>query len=327
MITGSKDKGKHMKKKTGILTLLLLILFVILPVHTVKAEENTINLIAGEEAQLPNTFWFSKFSSSDPNVVTVDANGVVTAVHPGTTIVKQTTLTAPVEYQINVTNVVDIVVAMGQSNMCGSGGDILESPEVSGGVHWYQNNVLSPMKKQGTLLPAFGNAYYKQTGVPVIVIQTAVGGSSSKAWLRDGLITNSVKQLRNCKKHLAKYNVTVRHIYMLWFQGETDAKKGVGKTEYMNNLNKIFKKMKAEGTEKFLMIQIGQYRDRRYDVSTIISAQQKICKKNKNFEMVSTSTKSLSKKTKWYKDNVHFNQKALNKIGTEAGKKAGKLAK
>lgn len=316
-----------MKKRTGLFTLLLVILFVILPVRTVKAEEVTINLIAGEEAQLPDTFWFSKFSSSDPNVVTVDANGVVTAVGVGTAVVKQTTLTAPVEYRINVTNVVDIVVAMGQSNMCGSGGDILESPEVSGGVHWYQNNVLSPMKKQGTLLPAFGNAYYKQTGVPVIVIQTAVGGSSSKAWLRDGLISNSVKQLKNCKKHLAHNNVTVRHIYMLWFQGETDAKKGVGKTEYTNNLNKIFKKMKAEGTEKFLMIQIGQYKNRRYDVSTIISAQQQICKKNKKFEMVSTVTKSLSKKDKWYKDNVHFNQKALNKIGTEAGKKAGKLAK
>lgn len=316
-----------MKKQTGLLALIIFAAFLLMPVQTVKAEQTTIQMIAGEEMQIPNTFWFSKFSSSDESIITVDVNGIARAHKAGSAVVTQTTLSSPMEYKIVVTDVVDIVVAMGQSNMCGSGGSYAQSPEVSGGVHSYYGGKLMPMKKQGTLLPAFGNAYYKQTKVPVVVIQTAVGGSSSTAWLRDGLAKNSVKQLKNCKKHLSRYKVKVRHINMLWFQGETDAKKGVGKTEYLQNLQKIYKKMSKQGTEKFWMIQIGQYRDKRYDVSTIINAQQYICKKNKKFEMVSNITKSLSKDAKWYADSVHFNQKALNKIGEQAGKKAGKLVK
>lgn len=299
----------------------------LLPAHTVRAENIAMGMIVGEERKLPNTYWFSKFSTSDSSIATVDINGVVTAKKVGTVVIKQSTLSVPNVYTIQITDEADIVVAMGQSNMCGSGGNSMEAPAVSEGVLQYQGGVIEPLKKQGTLLPAFGNSFRKQTKKPVIIIQTARGGSSSVAWLRDGLVQDSLKQLQALEKKLKKHKVKIRHIYILWLQGETDAKKGIDKATYMSNCKKIFKKMKSADAQKFLMIQVGQYRNRKYNMDAIIDAQKTICKKNKDFIMVSDITKKLSNDAKWYRDDVHFNQAALNKIGAEAGKKAGKLAK
>lgn len=316
-----------MKRQIKRAIILFLIAVFLLPAHTVRAENIALEMIVGEERKLPNSYWFSKFSTSDSGIATVDDNGVVTAKKTGTVVIKQSTLTVPNLYTIRITDEVDVVIAMGQSNMCGSGGNSMEAPAVSEGVLQYQNGVIEPLKKQGTLLPAFGNSFRKQTKKPVILVQTARGGSSSVAWLRDGLVQDSVKQLQALEKKLEKHKVKIRHVYMLWLQGETDAKKGIDKATYMSNCKKIFKKLKAAGTQKFLMIQVGQYRNRKYNVDTIIDAQKTLCKKNKDFIMVSDTTKKLSNDTKWYRDDVHFNQMALNKIGAEAGKKAGKLAK
>lgn len=316
-----------MKRQKGWLPILVLMAMVLLPATAVRAENIAMKMIVGEERKLPNTYWFSKFSTSDGSIASVDENGVVTAKKVGTAVIKQSTLNVPNVYIIQITDEADIVVAMGQSNMCGSGGSIAESPVVSEGVLQYQGGVIEPLKRQGSLLPSFGNSFYRQTKKPVILVQTARGGSSSVAWLRDGLVQDSVKQLQALKKKLEKHKVKIGHVYMIWMQGETDAKKGIDKATYMSNCRKIFKKMKSAGTQKFLMIQIGQYRNRKYNVDVIIDAQKTICKKNKDFIMVSDITKKLSNDTKWYRDDVHFNQPALNKIGAEAGKKAGKLAK
>ena len=315
-----------MKKQIRFLLALIVMLGIAFPIQA-QAAVVKLTMVKGEEMQLPDAYWYSRYTSSDEKIVDVSSDGVVKAKHMGTATVMQTTLNDPIQYQIKVTDTVDIVVAMGQSNMCGSGGSTYYSPEVSGSVLQYQNNSLFQMKRQGTLLPAFGNAYVKKAKRPVIIIQTAVSGSSSIAWLRDGLITNSVAQLKKCKAFLKRHQVKVKHIYMLWYNGETDGKKGLSQLEYNNNLNAIYKKMAKAGTEKFLMIQVGQYRDRRYDMSVIIEAQKYICKKNKKFVMVSNATKTLSGDAKWYSDNVHFNQLALNKIGEQAGKNAGKLAR
>lgn len=305
----------------------IIVLGIILPASKVQAGQIAVNLLVGEEKQLPDAYWYCEYASSDESIAVVDNDGMVKAKRVGEVVITQKTLNEPKEYHIQVTNEADIVVAMGQSNMCGSGGATLEAPDISKGVHTYLNGTFTTMKKQGTLLPAFGNNYYKTCKRPVIIIQTAVGGASSVAWLRDGLINNSVKQLKNCRKLMNKNHIKIKHIYMLWFQGETDAKKCLSKEEYISNLNRIFKKMKKAGAEKFLMIQVGQYRDRRYDMSIIIDAQKSICRKNKKYVMVSNLTQSLSKNPGYYSDNVHYNQKALNKIGAQAGKKAGKLAK
>jgi len=211
--------------------------------------------------------------------------------------------------------------------MCGSGGNAKDAPAALDGSLQYYNKSIRPLQKQGTLLPSFANQYYKKTKTPVVIIQTAVGGSSSQEWIKGELLGKATSDVKKCKNYLKKYKVKVRNIYMLWFQGETDAKNGVAKSAYMSNMKKIFKKMKRVGTKKCMVIQVGQYLNGKYPADLIISAQKTLCKKDKNFEMVSTVTSSLSGKAKWYSDNVHFNQSALNKIGSQAGKNAAKIAK
>lgn len=316
-----------MKKQKKLLVVLALLCMILLPVFTVKADQTPLKMVVSEVKNLPNVYWFSKFTTSDATIASVDTSGNVTANAVGTAVISQTTLSGKEEYIVTVTDVVDIVVTMGQSNMCGSGGDLALAPEVKEGGLVYANGVVSPLNRQGTLIPSFVNSYYAKTNVPVITIQTAIGGSGSKEWIKAGLANGAAGQLTSLKKYLSKYPVKVRHIYMLWFQGETDAKQGISKTVYMKNMQKIYKKMHGAGVEKCLIIQIGKYRNDKYPTSTIIDAQKTLCKKNKKkFAMVSTVTASLSKKSGSYADNVHFNQKSLNKIGAQAGKKAGALA-
>lgn len=318
-----------MKKLNKLLVLVAVFIFCILPAKNVYADVTKITMLSGETRQFPNAFWYCKYETSDERIATVNEAGVIEAKMPGEVTVKQHTLQGPVEYQVTVTNVpVDIVICMGQSNMCGSGGRAMESSDIKDGVYQYGRDQLFHMEKQGNLLPAFGNAFVKQTKRPVIMIQTAVGGSGTRAWIEDGLLKNSNTQLQKCRKMLAKNNIPVKNVYCLWYQGETDAKKAMDKQTYMKNVKKIFRSMKRAGAKKFLIIQIGEYRNRAYDISTIVNAQNTLAKKNKKeFVLVTNITAKLSADISNYTDNVHFNQNALNKIGESAGKKAGKLAR
>ena len=100
-----------------------------------------------------------------------------------------------------------------------------------------------------------------------------------------------------------------------------------GNTEstYISRMKKIYKKMKAVGVEKVFVIRIGHNfaaPDMNY---TIMKAQENLCSTNKNFILV--SKKACRYDRSYYSDTIHLNQKALNAIGYEAGKAAGKYVK
>ena len=58
----------------------------------------------------------------------------------------------------------------------------------------------------------------------------------------------------------------------------------------------------------------------------IQKAQKSLCQNNKNFVLISTKATSLSSEY-FREDGLHILQDGLNKIGTEAGRNAGKYAK
>ena len=61
---------------------------------------------------------------------------------------------------------------------------------------------------------------------------------------------------------------------------------------------------------------------------TIMKAQETLCSENKNFIMVSKKASGyINSYPYYYSDSIHLNQKALNAVGYEAGKKAGKYVK
>jgi len=323
--------------------------------YTVERVKEKILLIPGETRMTTKVIpGDSTFTSSDPKVVTVSNSGQLSAKKAGR--VKITHISGNVKriYTVKVNEAVDLIVFAGQSNMCGSGGNASQAPVPKSGTA-YEFDITTDshrtilMKEpfgegtnrvngldskygnystNGTLVSAFCMNYYKQTKVPVVGVSCAWGGSSTNTWLNRGLLATTQKNLRLAKKQLKKNKVKVRHIYMVWYQGESDAAQGISEGTYISRMKKIYKKMKKVGVEKIFVIRIGHDLAAPNMNYTIMKAQENLCSQNKNFIMVSKKASSyINSYPYYYSDTIHLNQKALNAVGYEAGKSAGKYVK
>lgn len=181
---------------------------------------------------------------------------------------------------------------------------------------------------KGSLVSAFCINYYKQTKIPVVGVSASWGGTSTNTWLNRGLVKETQRRVRLAKKYMKKKGIKIRHTYMVWYQGESDAAQGLEGWQYNNRMKKIYTKMKKVGVEKVFMIRIGQNQDAIGQTDEIVKAQKKLCNTNKNFIMVSKSAYQFGLNPGTYHyDAIHINQTGLNKIGYESGKAAGKYAK
>ncbi len=294
-----------------------------------------------------------QFDTEDPSIVGINGYGQMRAVKAGTTRVSMIEGNVRSVYTVVVRDTVDIIVFAGQSNMAGAGGDSKVAPVPKKGIAYEYNLVneddrkLLPLQEpfgdgtnkanivngkftsgNGTLCASFANAYYKQTGIPLVGVPAAWGGTTTRHWLKDGMLTTTNKRLTSCKKFLKKKKIKVRHIYVLWYQGESDAQYQISAETNIKNMKKIFKKFKKNGVEKMFIIKIAQQVNVMGQNDYIQGAQEKLCKNDKNFIMATRVPASLHKDIgTWYSDVVHINQKGLNKIGKDAGKTVGKYAK
>lgn len=322
--------------------------------YTVVTNSEKLMMIPGETRMVSTVIpQDSRFESSDMNVAVVANSGQLTAKAAGTAQITHITGTTKTIYTVQVNGEVDLIVFAGQSNMCGSGGNAALAPTPKYGTA-YEFDITTDsyrtilMKEpfgegtnrvngldstgnystKGTLVSAFCINYYKQTKTPVVGVSCAWGGSSTTTWLKRGLVTKTQKNLKLAKKQLKKKGITVRHIYMVWYQGESDAMQGRAGSTYISRMKKIYKKMKKVGVEKIFMIRIGHNLAAPDGDYTIMKAQETLCSKNKNFILVSKKASKYMKSARsYYSDSIHLNQKALNAVGYEAGKKAGKYVK
>lgn len=264
------------------------------------------------------------------------------------------------QYEQNVVpkgnKLVDIVVFAGESNMIGKDQfnlNKIESIPNSGfemrfnsdmkavGVKYLKNSTTL----QSSLIPAFANSYYNNTGVPIIAIQTAVSDSKIDSWqMGDNNYKNAITKMKSAISYVKNHpdNFKLRNVYFVWYQGESDRPD----LEYEENLTKLFKNTKKDGVDQNFVIRIGHlYRvtgnsnDRlqkqkfnRY--TNMIKLQTEFTRKNDLAVMVSTKAALLSLEKKpsvaadssfnrisdMMIDQVHFSQLALNIIGSEAGK-------
>lgn len=320
--------------------------------YTIVKEKEKIQMISGEIRMVSTVIpEDSVLETSNPKVVVVANNGQITAKKAGTAKVTHTTGTKKTIYTVVVNDEVDLIVFAGQSNMCGSGGNASLAPTPKKGTA-YEFDITTKSKRtilmkepfgegtnranglessgmystKGTLVSAFCINYYKQTKTPVVGLSCAWGGSSTNTWLNRGLLTKTQKNLKLAKKQLKKNKIKIRHIYMVWYQGESDAMQSISESTYISRMKKIYKKMKRIGVEKVFVIRIGHNLaapDMNY---SIMKAQDKLCSQNKNFVLVSKkASKYLDRSC--YSDTIHLNQKSLNAVGYEAGKTAGKYVK
>lgn len=244
-------------------------------------------------------------------------------------------------------NVVDLVIFMGQSNMAGRGVTSTEHPEKAPTVpngHGYEFKAISdPTKlynivepfgikennssgvndgtmKTGSMVAAFANSYYAYTGIPIVAVSCSKGGSNIGQWQpNEAFLNDAITRYNKAKTWLTNNNYTIRRQFMVWCQGEADAKTGTEEDAYINQTKLMIEEMMKHGVEKCFMVRIGQYVGESNLHTDMILLQTKMCKTYENLILVSTDFASLAE-LGLMKDEQHYLQEGYNITGTNAGK-------
>lgn len=242
----------------------------------------------------------------------------------------------------------DLILFMGQSNMSGAGGNAKEAPELIKGAGYEYRAITKPeelcvltepfgenenregylddrglIPRNGSLVTSFVNAYYEQTRERVVAV-SASRGSARISSFNEYLLEDVIQRLENAKRVMTEQKVNIRHIYMVWLQGETDAYLEIQKEEYMGEMQKMLFTLQPYGVEKCFVIQIGNgiCDGVAFDCTEMQKTQEELCETDENFVLVSTLGKSLSEPP-YMEDGIHFTQQALNMLGEDAGTNAG----
>ena len=246
----------------------------------------------------------------------------------------------------------DLILFMGQSNMSGAGGNALEAPELIRGAGYEYKAVTQPdrlcvleepfgelehkegflddspfLTRGGSLATAFVNAYYGQTKERVVAVSASRGSAQISSFNRY-LVEDVIERLEGAKSVMMAQGVNIRHIFMVWFQGETDAYVGTTSDEYVGGMQQLLFTLQPYGVEKCFVIQIGNVvmDGEIIDTSYIQAVQENLCAGDENFILVSTLPKQISEPP-YMEDQIHFTQAGLNLIGEDAGTAAGKYVK
>lgn len=169
--------------------------------------------------------------------------------------------------------------------------------------------------------------YYKITGTPMVGISCSTSGRSIFSFMpKDDETTESpswctqvVERVAACSTVLTSLGYTIKHKYVIWWQGESDGDEFTPKEVYKERLNTIAEKYKTGGIENMFIIRIGNYNSSSnthlYD--EIQDAQTELCRDNDFYVMASLKSSGLQD---MMNDAYHFNQTAYNIIGADTAK-------
>ena len=237
---------------------------------------------------------------------------------------------------------VDLIFFMGQSNMSGAAGDATLAPHVPeeagmefravsdpttlypitepfginenrpGGLNEY------PGAKKGSLVSAFINEYYKETGRKVIAVSMSMGATDMNTWMSAG-VTSDIKQRFDASvSYLRNNGYNIGHMYVLWLHGESDAIIGTAPEVYRTDLDNIMRPFFIGGVRKVFLIVPGRTIDYKDIFLKIINVQKQICAESDYYALATTVLTKVS--TEYMKDQYHYNQHVLNLVGIEAAK-------
>lgn len=242
----------------------------------------------------------------------------------------------------------DVFIFMGQSNMAGRGdasdaipcgeGHAYEFRAVSGNDEdgWLyplaepfgameNNEALSDGnngdgKKSGGLVSAFCEAYYQTSGVQVIGVSASVGGSAISSWLPGtNYFEEARRRLDACVEYVeGQSDVSVRHINMVWCQGESDA----GNQKYTEQLKSILEGLRSSFVECCFIITPSEY-DSPY-TTVLAESQIKLCEEDDDFVLASVKFRNVPENMR---DDPHFYQGIYNVAGWDAGVHAAQYLK
>ena len=242
---------------------------------------------------------------------------------------------------------VDLVIFSGQSNMAGGGGDALQAPavpkdhgyefrcgKVATGMYEivepfgiYQDGYLSDPDgiRKGSLVSDFANAYYKNTGVPILALSATRSGSSINYWLSSAVKAELMEKYDLVNSWCEANFITIRHRYVVWLQGETDGMAGMSTEEYEKKLVEVFMPLINKGLDQVFVIPVGHVAGLPAAYETVAAAQMDLCANSPYFTMATDTLRSLP--DMYLPDTVHYNQSALNLVGKNSGVTAAVFSK
>lgn len=302
-----------------VVTLSAMVMFVLLGYTGVYADENTAPIAATPAATVPA-------ATEAAAVPEVEVSAVV-----------------PESVSVNEADTgimtVDLVVFAGQSNMSGAGGNADEAPAVPHGCGYEYRNGKDPAGmyevtepfgtsadgylsdpdglRKGTLVSAFMNSYYSSTGVPVLAFSAARGGTDMmNYWSTPQVKAELSNKYGNIKAWCAANHVKIRHQYVVWLQGESDGYMGMDQLAYRRELIALFAPLFSQGLEQVFIITPGNCEGAPGVYDQIISGQKTLCANNAHFTLATDTLKQLP--NTYLVDGIHYNQQALNLVGTQA---------
>lgn len=361
-----------MVSKQKILLILLIFVIISLSLENTVSAINLTSFFTKNSTSLFTrnpTSWFTKNSTNSTNSSTTNSVSSTTATN-STTSSNSTNWYTRYDYNssqirtlINTSNNIqskqnvepvkkyfDLIIFMGETNMLGKGTKDEAVKGIDGaGYEIVFNSSENPygLKKinepfgnsNGSMVTAFMNAYYNNTGVPVIGIPAAISTSSIyNTWQpnKNGL-EEAKEKFEKSYNWLTEHSYKIRHSYMVWYQGETDVGRiTYNNLTYENALKNTVTEMQNVGVERCFMIRMGnlyiykgtesKYKNRYEQYREMIDEQTRICEENDWITLISTSTDTLSRCENMMQNQITFTQEALNIIGSEAGKNAAQYA-
>ncbi len=247
--------------------------------------------------------------------------------------------------------ITDLFMFMGQSNMAGRGavtsdhpesapvllpnagyeyravsspGELVPISEPFGRMENRHGGIDDGDRKTGSMVTAFVNAYYACTGVPVIGVSASKGGSVISQWRPGGAyLTDAISRLDSALAFLRSIGFTVRHQFILWCQGESDADIGNTGAVYVQDFTHMLNAMTSHGIEQCFLVQIGRFNGSGRTYAPMRALQDKIAAENEGVTMVSRLFEKM-KERGLMKDPFHYFQQAYNEVGCDAGKNTAK---
>lgn len=237
---------------------------------------------------------------------------------------------------------VDLVIFAGQSNMSGLGGDVAKAPSVANGCGYEFRNGQDPMglygvvepfgdrengytsdptgSRKGTLVSSFMSTYYSTTGIPVVGVSAAKGGTDLAYWLKPEVQAELLKKYNDAVSWCGANNVKIRNKYVVWLQGESDALNGRTSKQYMQDVKNVFAPLFNKGLQQVFFIAPGNIEGAPGLYDDIIAAQVSLAAKDGHFTFASGALHEMP--NTHLVDGIHYDQAALNLVGAQAATSA-----
>jgi hypothetical protein len=179
----------------------------------------------------------------------------------------------------------------------------------------------------GSVSPAFARRLNELSGKKIYIITAARGGAScsKKAEMADYDTWDTTGKLFDLaveKTRMAEKNAGQPLSGIIWMQGERDANAILAGqmtgNEYQEALENLILRFRKEfgNVLPYYIVQTAFQQDKAPDgCQAVRNAQSEVAKNLKGVYLAYNETGKFARR-KWFKDHVHYNQEALNDIGT-----------